>query len=113
MFAGGRLDPQGIYGTLARVQDRDVTTVAHSFVLCFFPPLGSEKREVELKNRLPPNIIPNTAVVRELTITGETGTLTYRASAGSACENNQCVPNGIPPHQGFHNLFSLRPKREI
>lgn len=39
------------------------------------PPLGSEKREVELKNRLPPNIIPNTVVVRELTITGETGML--------------------------------------
>lgn len=38
-------------------------------------PPGSEKREVALKNRMPPNIIPNTAVVRELTITGETGML--------------------------------------
>lgn len=74
MLAGGRLDPQGIYGTLARVQDPGCSNSSSLFVLCP-PPLGSEKRDVELKNRLPPNIIPNTAVVRELTITGETGML--------------------------------------
>ncbi|KAK5871764.1 hypothetical protein PBY51_004625 [Eleginops maclovinus] len=45
VFSGGRLDPQGLY--------------------------GSEKRTVELKNNLPPNIVPNTAVERMLTINGE------------------------------------------
>ncbi|XP_070760148.1 complement C5 [Enoplosus armatus] len=45
VFSGGRLDPQGLY--------------------------GSEKRTVELKNILPANIVPNTAVERELTINGE------------------------------------------
>nr|XP_046242467.1 complement C5 isoform X2 [Scatophagus argus] len=44
-LSGGRLDPQGLY--------------------------GSEKTTVELKNRLPANIVPNTAVDRMLTINGE------------------------------------------
>ncbi|XP_042276163.1 complement C5 isoform X3 [Thunnus maccoyii] len=44
-YSGGRLDPQGLY--------------------------GSEKREVRLKNEPPPNIVPNTAVERLLTINGE------------------------------------------
>ncbi|XP_031158002.1 complement C5 isoform X3 [Sander lucioperca] len=44
-FSGGRLDPQGLY--------------------------GSEKRTVQLKNKLPSNIVPNTAVERMLTINGE------------------------------------------
>ncbi|XP_031696436.1 complement C5-like [Anarrhichthys ocellatus] len=45
-FSGGRLDPQGLY--------------------------GSEKRTVELKNEPPANVVPNTAVERMLTINGET-----------------------------------------
>ncbi|XP_044053377.1 complement C5 [Siniperca chuatsi] len=45
VFSGGKLDPQGIY--------------------------GSEKRTVEIKNKLPANIVPNTAVERMLTINGE------------------------------------------
>lgn len=45
VFAGGRLDPHGIYGL--------------------------EKLEVDLRNRLPPNIIPDTPVERELSISGE------------------------------------------
>uniref|UniRef100_A0A3Q4BYD7 NTR domain-containing protein n=1 Tax=Mola mola TaxID=94237 RepID=A0A3Q4BYD7_MOLML len=45
MLAGGRLDPQGVYGTVKRI--------------------------VNLKNKLPPNIVPNTAVERMLTINGE------------------------------------------
>ncbi|XP_034021108.1 complement C5 [Thalassophryne amazonica] len=45
VFSGGRLDPQGLY--------------------------GSEKRIVTLKNRLPANIVPNTAVERLLTVNGE------------------------------------------
>ncbi|XP_071340230.1 complement C5 isoform X2 [Trachinotus anak] len=45
VFSGGTLDPQGIY--------------------------GSEKMTVELKNTLPANIVPNTAVERMLTINGE------------------------------------------
>ncbi|XP_018549132.1 complement C5 [Lates calcarifer] len=44
-YSGGRLDPQGLY--------------------------GSEKTTVELKNKLPANIVPNTAVERMLTINGE------------------------------------------
>ncbi|XP_041643759.1 complement C5 isoform X2 [Cheilinus undulatus] len=44
-FSGGRLDPQGLY--------------------------GSEKRVVELKNRVPENVVPKTAVERLLTINGE------------------------------------------
>ncbi|KAK9521964.1 hypothetical protein VZT92_018466 [Zoarces viviparus] len=44
-FSGGRLDPQGLY--------------------------GSEKRTVELKNKPPANVVPNTAVERMLTINGE------------------------------------------
>ncbi|XP_076588073.1 complement C5 [Chaetodon auriga] len=44
-LSGGRLDPQGLY--------------------------GSEKRTVELKNILPVNVVPNTAVERLLTINGE------------------------------------------
>ncbi|XP_030581729.1 complement C5-like [Archocentrus centrarchus] len=43
--SGGRLDPQGVY--------------------------GSEKRTVELKNQVPVNIVPNTNVERMLTINGE------------------------------------------
>ncbi|XP_032372446.1 complement C5 isoform X2 [Etheostoma spectabile] len=45
VFSGGRLDPQGLY--------------------------GSEKRTVQLKHKLPSNIVPNTAVERMLTINGE------------------------------------------
>ncbi|XP_062237196.1 complement C5 [Platichthys flesus] len=44
-FSGGRLDPQGLY--------------------------GSEKRTVTLKNNLPTNLVPNSAVERMLTINGE------------------------------------------
>ncbi|XP_026199541.1 complement C5 [Anabas testudineus] len=44
-YSAGTLDPQGIY--------------------------GSEKRTVELKNKVPPNIVPKTAVERMLTINGE------------------------------------------
>lgn len=33
--------------------------------------IGSEKLTVQLKNRLPPNMVPNTAVERMLTINGE------------------------------------------
>ncbi|XP_069379296.1 complement C5 isoform X2 [Paralichthys olivaceus] len=44
-YSGGRLDPQGLY--------------------------GSEKRSVTLKNKLPTNIVPNSAVERMLTINGE------------------------------------------
>ncbi|XP_070689559.1 complement C5 [Pempheris klunzingeri] len=44
-YSGGRLDPQGLY--------------------------GSDKTIVELKNKLPSNIVPNTAVERMLTINGE------------------------------------------
>ncbi|XP_053181385.1 complement C5 [Scomber japonicus] len=44
-YSGGRLDPQGIY--------------------------GSEKRSVELRNRPPPNIVPKTSVDRVLTINGD------------------------------------------
>ncbi|XP_035021114.1 complement C5 isoform X2 [Hippoglossus stenolepis] len=44
-YSGGRLDPQGLY--------------------------GSEKRTVTLKNKLPTNIVPNSAVERMLTINGE------------------------------------------
>uniref|UniRef100_UPI0037E7A380 complement C5 n=1 Tax=Semicossyphus pulcher TaxID=241346 RepID=UPI0037E7A380 len=44
-FSGGRLDPQGIY--------------------------GAEKRIVELRNKVPTNIAPNTPVERMLTINGE------------------------------------------
>ncbi|CAK6980544.1 complement C5 [Scomber scombrus] len=44
-YSGGRLDPQGLY--------------------------GSEKRSVELKNKPPPNIVPKTSVDRFLTINGE------------------------------------------
>ncbi|KAF1388978.1 hypothetical protein PFLUV_G00068530 [Perca fluviatilis] len=44
-FSGGMLDPQGLYGT--------------------------EKRTVLLKNKLPSNIVPNTAVERMLTINGD------------------------------------------
>ncbi|XP_069579966.1 complement C5 isoform X1 [Brachyistius frenatus] len=43
--SGGRLDPQGLY--------------------------GSEKRTVVLKNQLPSNIVPNSAVERSLSINGE------------------------------------------
>uniref|UniRef100_A0AAX7TRP4 Complement component 5 n=1 Tax=Astatotilapia calliptera TaxID=8154 RepID=A0AAX7TRP4_ASTCA len=43
--SGGRLDPQGVY--------------------------GSEKRTVELKNQVPSNMVPNTDVERMLTINGE------------------------------------------
>ncbi|XP_032435409.1 complement C5 [Xiphophorus hellerii] len=43
--SGGRLDPQGLY--------------------------GSEKRTVVLKNILPENVVPNSAVERQLTINGE------------------------------------------
>ncbi|XP_072243255.1 complement C5 [Leuresthes tenuis] len=43
--AGGRLDPQGLY--------------------------GSEKRSVLLKNKLPENVVPNSALQRMLTINGE------------------------------------------
>ncbi|XP_008299098.1 complement C5 [Stegastes partitus] len=45
VYSGGRLDPQGLY--------------------------GSEKRTVELKNQVPANMVPNTAVERMLTINGE------------------------------------------
>ncbi|XP_020505432.2 complement C5 [Labrus bergylta] len=45
IFSGGRLDPQSLY--------------------------GSVKRNVELKNKVPANIVPNTAVERMLTINGE------------------------------------------
>ncbi|KAK1893065.1 Complement C5 [Dissostichus eleginoides] len=45
VFSGGTLDPQGLY--------------------------GSEKRVVELRNKLPTNIVPNTAVERMITINGE------------------------------------------
>ncbi|XP_078027275.1 complement C5 [Epinephelus lanceolatus] len=45
VFSGGTLDPQGLY--------------------------GSEKRTVELKNNLPTNIVPNTAVERMIMISGE------------------------------------------
>ncbi|KAM4617089.1 complement C5-like [Polymixia lowei] len=45
VFSGGRLDPQGLY--------------------------GSEKRIVELKNRASPNLVPHTSVERLLTINGE------------------------------------------
>ncbi|XP_076010184.1 complement C5 isoform X2 [Genypterus blacodes] len=45
VYSGGRLDPQGLY--------------------------GSEKRSVELKNRLPANVVPNTAIQRQLFINGE------------------------------------------
>ncbi|XP_067377606.1 complement C5 isoform X2 [Channa argus] len=44
-YSGGTLDPQGVY--------------------------GSEKRTVELKNKLPANIVPKTAVERLLTVNGE------------------------------------------
>ncbi|CAJ1069578.1 complement C5 isoform X1 [Xyrichtys novacula] len=44
-FSGGRIDPQGLF--------------------------GSEKRVVELKDEVPANIVPNTAVERLLTINGE------------------------------------------
>ncbi|XP_045898930.1 complement C5-like [Micropterus dolomieu] len=44
-YSGGRLDPQGLY--------------------------GSEKRTVELKNKIPANVVPNTEVERMLTINGE------------------------------------------
>ncbi|XP_068167986.1 complement C5 [Antennarius striatus] len=44
-FSGGRLDPQGVY--------------------------GSEKRVVEMKNKMPANVVPNTKVERMLTINGE------------------------------------------
>lgn len=44
-YSGGRLDPQGLY--------------------------GSEKRRVVLKNKPPPNIVPNTEVERMVTINGE------------------------------------------
>ncbi|KAK2838185.1 hypothetical protein Q5P01_015397 [Channa striata] len=44
-YSGGTLDPQGLY--------------------------GSEKRTVQLKNKLPTNIVPKTAVERTLTINGE------------------------------------------
>ncbi|XP_026177274.1 complement C5 [Mastacembelus armatus] len=44
-FSGGRLDPQGLY--------------------------GSERRTVELKNKVPANIVPNTDVERMLTINGD------------------------------------------
>ncbi|XP_034396896.1 complement C5 isoform X2 [Cyclopterus lumpus] len=44
-FSGGRLDPQGLY--------------------------GSVKRTVEMKNKPPANVVPNTAVERILTINGE------------------------------------------
>lgn len=45
VYSGGRLDPQGLY--------------------------GSVKRSVELKNRLPANVVPNTAIQRQLFINGE------------------------------------------
>ncbi|XP_040898542.1 complement C5 [Toxotes jaculatrix] len=45
VYSGGRLDPQGLY--------------------------GSEKRTVELKNRLLANVVPNTPVERQLTINGD------------------------------------------
>ncbi|KAF7650029.1 hypothetical protein LDENG_00132830, partial [Lucifuga dentata] len=45
MFSGGRLDPRGLY--------------------------GSEKRTVILQNKLPANLVPNTAVQRQLSINGE------------------------------------------
>ncbi|KAM6930938.1 complement C5 [Xenentodon cancila] len=45
VHSGGRLDPQGLY--------------------------GSEKRTVVLKNQLPANMVPNTGVQRLLTINGE------------------------------------------
>uniref|UniRef100_UPI003AAF040E complement C5 n=1 Tax=Centroberyx gerrardi TaxID=166262 RepID=UPI003AAF040E len=45
VFSGGRLDPQGLY--------------------------GSEKTTVELKNQLPTNLVPHTSVERLLMITGE------------------------------------------
>ncbi|XP_068425004.1 complement C5 [Clinocottus analis] len=44
-FSGGRLDPQGLY--------------------------GSEKRTVEMKNSPPANVVPNTLVERTLSIRGE------------------------------------------
>ncbi|XP_068617056.1 complement C5 [Brachionichthys hirsutus] len=44
-FSGGRLDPQGLH--------------------------GSEERIVELKNKMPANVVPNTIVERMLTIQGE------------------------------------------
>uniref|UniRef100_A0A8D3CGD7 Anaphylatoxin-like domain-containing protein n=1 Tax=Scophthalmus maximus TaxID=52904 RepID=A0A8D3CGD7_SCOMX len=44
-FSGGTLDPQGLY--------------------------GSERRTVMLKNQLPTNVVPNSAVERMLTINGE------------------------------------------
>uniref|UniRef100_A0A665VZD0 Anaphylatoxin-like domain-containing protein n=1 Tax=Echeneis naucrates TaxID=173247 RepID=A0A665VZD0_ECHNA len=45
VFSGGRLDPQGVYGT--------------------------SRRALYLKNKMPLNIVPETAVERELTINGE------------------------------------------
>ncbi|XP_056142299.1 complement C5 [Lampris incognitus] len=45
IFSGGRLDPKGLY--------------------------GSSKLVVELKNRVPPNLVPRTSVERVLTINGE------------------------------------------
>lgn len=94
LLAGGRLDPQGLYGTFADVQDQNVLCCNSSsaFVLCLCSVAGSEKRTVELKNKLPANIVPNTAVERMLTINGEMRedvlVLSYRASTGSTCDSN-------------------------
>lgn len=64
----------------------EVLTAAQCLFCCSIT--GSEKRKVELKNRLPANIVPNTAVERMLTINGEARNgalvLSYRASTGQA-----------------------------
>lgn len=69
LLAGGTLDPQGLYGTLADARPAvcSVPTAAQ----CWCSATGSEKRTVVLKNQLPVNIVPNTAVERSLSINGK------------------------------------------
>ncbi len=73
-LSGGTLDPQGLYGAFVALHQLDVCapTAAQCFKsLCVCAAAGVEKRTVELKNSLPTNIVPNTAVERQLTINGE------------------------------------------
>lgn len=69
LLAGGTLDPQGLYGTLA--DPRSAVCSVPAAAQCRCCAAGSEKTIVVLKNRLPINIVPNTAVERSLSINGK------------------------------------------
>ncbi|CAF94607.1 unnamed protein product [Tetraodon nigroviridis] len=67
-LSGGRLDPQGLYGSAAGARRGGATPTSRW--LCSVV-AGSEKISVELRNTLPASRVPNTAVERMLTINGE------------------------------------------